>query len=377
MTTDAAVDESRMFLNTSIDQMEQVEHWLAICPFLTLHGSSLRDAGSLSARPLLPQVRKGLVAPASASLCDKGFFRCTREQLEISTPCSLQRLSSGAMQLMRHGYSPLFLLMFDEAWELSESISTFVQAVTGLRPIGDYYVFCVEAALKNSRRSRHAFDNRYSPGPPHRDRPLAGMHSFSSRCLQNSTIPALYPHYVSTWFALSHADTDNSCLCFIERRLDPGYYLEGDAFEEHSIKLSSVVSQPLQAGGLLSFSHRVLHWGSKLETSVEEDGLPAPPAAVPRIALTTAFADGSFEEPYFDHSVHSPTCPPLGLRLGLACGQQIQYAHMAGLGKHELALLNRVFRAQKGYFNVTYYDKICSSSQMQMFLHRQQGGKKE
>ena len=59
------------------------------------------------------------------------------------------------------------------------------------------------------------------------------------------------------------------------------------------------------SGGLLCFSHRTLHWGSKAVR-----GSPA------RIAMSFAFADPAFEEPFFDPALYLPL-PPVRLRAAL------------------------------------------------------------
>jgi hypothetical protein len=240
-------------------------------------------------------------------------------------------------------------------------ISDFMIIASGNQPIGDFYVFLVEGSVAAATRL-----HPYQPGPPHRDRPLANSETFAEKKHHGCTDTGLYPQYVSTWFALTSATTDNSCLYFVDLLNDSGYFRQGDAMSStEPIKLQHVSAQPLAAGGLLSFSHRLLHWGSEVnpDCSPQLNDLP-------RMALTTAFADSRFELPYFDHAKYLPH-PPLGLRLGLVCGQQIQYEHLSVLGKHELALVNRIFHKQKEFFNEGYFDKIQSAAQMLMFVKRQ------
>jgi hypothetical protein len=179
-----------------------------------------------------------------------------------------------------------------------------------------------------------------------------------------------------------------------------------------------ITALPLHVGSLLTFSHRLLHWGSnpqpiysvsdsmracvkqqqqrKLEDTAAnatvsplapvEDGfigstisagkytfkvnqMKAAPVRE-RIALTLAFADPSFEAPYFDHSLYGPY-PPLGLRLGLIAGQMIQYEHLAPLDKHHLGLYRRIFHSQKRYFLEKYFEKNSSTCQFLAFQMKQ------
>jgi hypothetical protein len=89
-------------------------------------------------------------------------------------------------------------------------------------------------------------------------------------------------------------------------------------------------------------------------------------AGRPRIALTLAYADPSFERPYFDHAAHLPF-PPLTLRLGLVAGQQIQYEHLEALDKHKLGLYRRIFHRQRDLLSEEYFEKISSASQFLSF----------
>jgi hypothetical protein len=183
----------------------------------------------------------------------------------------------------------------------------------------------------------------YSPGPPHRDRPLAGPTSFRQPERVKGQVEAEVaevaeevedasdesapegedqngaPKYCSVWVALTDATPENSCLYFVPKSLDKGYYAEGDALGV--VDLRHIVAQPLAAGGMLAFSHRVLHRASQplaqllaaLPGGGPKDlagGIPVPQAqdkvGFPRsrMALSFAFADPAFEQPYFDHTLY-------------------------------------------------------------------------
>jgi hypothetical protein len=207
--------------------------------------------------------------------------------------------------------------------------------------------------------------------------------------------------------ALTNVTVSNSCLYVVPIEFDEGYYLSGDATTtesiEHSligiddstistnksviipVKIQHAIAKPMLAGSFLSFSHRLLHWGSIIEDNAVlgepelVDMYETPIASAynfPRIALSTAFASNAFERPYFDHNLIQDGLVPLGIRLGLACGQQIQYEHMEPLDKHNLAMTRRIFHSQKGYFSDEYCEKISSISQMLTFIKRQERGRK-
>ena len=76
----------------------------------------------------------------------------------------------------------------------------------------------------------------------------------------------------------------------------------------------SILALPASPGTLLCFTHRLLHWGSR-----------AQPGAAPRLAISFALADPTFEVPYFaDPATHLPF-PPLPLRVALRAAQVLVY----------------------------------------------------
>lgn len=79
--------------------------------------------------------------------------------------------------------------------------------------------------------------------------------------------------------ALTEATVDNSCLYMVPRRYDPGY-LDGDGHRPDGsaaspldkfygtrggggMAIRCIRAVPTQAGGLVCFTHRIIHWGSE------------------------------------------------------------------------------------------------------------------
>ena len=107
------------------------------------------------------------------------------------------------------------------------------------------------------------------------------------------------PKYCSVWMALTDATPENSCLYVVPRTADSGYHGCGDAIEPYNVQ--NIVCQPILQGGLIVFSHRLLHWGSNpLAAAVAVTVTPPVlPLGVPikriRIAFSCAFADQTYE----------------------------------------------------------------------------------
>ena len=151
------------------------------------------------------------------------------------------------------------------------------------------------------------------------------------------------PKYATCWLALSAAHCDNSCLYVIPKYMDPGYFKDDFTAIEASSSSSSkgrgdvgsfsktdlketklrgkkgskerlipsdediqcdplaaaltgkesyqhIRALPLSAGGFVIFTHRIMHWGSKGRKTYK---------CSPRISLSVAFSDPTFEAPYF------------------------------------------------------------------------------
>lgn len=348
-----------LLVDQTLESLQDLNFWRALCPFLSIADTAIESevrarTDTLEVIHSYASSPRDQVENLGLLLADRGFFRLPTGQMEIPSEL-LSNLAAGVHRLVAHGFHPTFLLMYDEVWLLGELIGSILIPASGNAPVGDWFVFHVDPSIVAG----------YQPGPPHRDRPLATESSF--RGLTGS------PKYCSAWLALTDATPENSCLYVIPRGNDDGYHGIGDATASaHTAarQFQGIVAQPLSAGGLLAFSHRLLHWGSTPQPNavLESDAVGI---VADRIALSLAFADPSFEEPYFDHSVHLPF-PPVGLRLGLVAGQQIQYEHLAPLGKHEVALFRRIFHSQRAFFGDAYYDKISSAVQFLAFQKAQQ-----
>lgn len=353
------------FKDCTLESLLDVKTWSSICPFLTCSVDGLGTPHSST-------VDSALSRGAHISLCDRGYFQVNPAQIHLDARHAqlTTLLAQGVLRLMEFGYSPLFLLLFNECWELSRIVSEFmIMATNGQNaPLGDFYIFAVRTARQTAAAALNpnAFLHQYTPGPPHRDRPSAGATSFTNKC----------PQYASSWLALSDASTANSCLYCVPLANDEGYYLEGDARDGRAIRVQDVLAKPLRQGAFLAFSHRLLHWGGALVPALEGEGEEEGEEEAPRIALTNAYGAEQFEEPYYNHATHpNDGTTPIGLRLGLACGQQIQYEHLAHLRKYDLALLRRLFHSQKIFFSSGYYEKISSACQNLTFVLKQQRGR--
>ena len=230
-------------LDISHEMMNDPTHWEKLCPFLTVNSDLSPDLlfkhqSNASGKQKYASTDNSIHLLGKA-LTDKGYFNITNLQLEL--PPLLKLLSFGVKRLNAYGYSQQFLMMYDEMWLISDLISSITTRASKNISIGDYYIFHVDPTSTT---------NRYVPGGPHRDRPMADSTSF--RMEDDS------PKYCSVWLALTDATTTNSCLYVLPKSDDEGYYKKGDQLNCDSSHLlfSHISAQPLLCGGLLCFSHR-------------------------------------------------------------------------------------------------------------------------
>lgn len=177
--------------------------------------------------------------------------------------------------------------------------------------------------------------------------------------------------YVTLWAAITDAHPDNSCLHFIPRDADPGYFAgdteDGDAMQRcfsERVSFQDIRAVPVAAGGCSFHTHRSIHWGNRGRRSY---------TGMPRIALSFGFSTPDFEPPYF--SPKSLPFPSLSLRVALTSAQVLNYAtlatgdaqgwvalagSMAGCTAERLKILHRAFQRHIKAFHPTYRKEIAT-----------------
>jgi len=107
---------------------------------------------------------------------------------------------------------------------------------------------------------------------------------------------------------------------------------------------------PVAAGGIVAFTHRLLHWGSAAD----------PHASGPRIAIAFAASDPEFAPPYF--STGQLPLPSLPMRLALTAGQTLAYFQNEQYirDKTSAETLGKVFMRQSQNFHGSYRHIVTS-----------------
>lgn len=393
-----------------LDELLGSTYWAALCPWLHVGDVSFKGWSSPSLEPRNARSLQG-------RLDGDGYF--TLPPGELPWGVSLEGLRRGVAQLMKHGWHPYFIGVYDEAWVMQKQLKEFIAGITGgnetIMDVLAWYIDPGPAPGASSSATAPCRRRLASKGfAPHRDR---------VRC--NGNVPGSFrgpvaatgSKYTTVWVALTDAVPDNSCLYVVPRSADPGY-ATGDppgggdplATAVATSGFQSVRALPLLAGGAAVFTHRILHWG----------GASRPGHPTPRVAMGFSFADPTWEAPQFSsrflegHSEGHPEgqetsaavatdaaaevpaaepaavpadappgalrrppvgCPPVGLRVSLCAGQGILYSARpaCAVHRHTLSLLHRLFKAHSSEFNAYYCGKVFSEFQWGAFKAKSQG----
>ena len=184
--------------------MLQPQYWREICP--SLHVCDEAFQGSV--RPMRGAELEDVAADARERILRDGYTKIHAASLPWKT-IAHRELALACVRLMRHGWNPSFLLMYDEAWAVAHELSEVVLNATGNRLNFDALCWHVDPYDDLG-------DDEHTAFSPHRDR-------------QPDDLPSTFradgsAMYTTAWVALTDAAPENSCLYVIPRRRDPGYY---------------------------------------------------------------------------------------------------------------------------------------------------------
>eukprot|EP00939_MAST-03C_sp_MAST-3C-sp1_P003432 g3432.t1 len=382
----------------SLDDLFKPSYWRALVPWLHVCDELFCTASKRGID------RASLFAKSSSVDFDKcrhrmdrdGYFHLNSEQVPWkSNDIDVDGLARAVHVLMKHGWDPSFLIVYDEAWAIAGYLAPLVSRSSGGNEFNmDMITFFVDPSLKTPRNSMESSDEDDGAAEekamgqkrevgatnagfaPHRDRmPSRPAESF------RDVSKGLGPKYSTIWMALTNATCDNSCLYVVPRSFDPGY-LAGDPVRDVATTgadgkkvvakmmaspldavyasgggggmalRSAIRAVPVDAGGIVSISHRIIHWGS--EGRPDQTGPP-------RIALAFGCSDDEFEAPILDRATTMPF-PPLALRVSLTAGQLLRYSRRHEYSRRHLGWLLRLFNAQakRNLFSKSYTEKARS-----------------
>jgi len=221
-----------------------------------------------------------------------------------------------------------------EAQLLMRLIGAYVKAAVnkpGYENTGDYAIFHINTDAKG--------------WVPHRDRDE----------LENALEPDGLPNYITAWMPITDATPKSSCLYFIPRMYDSTYD-NRDGGDEYMKKLfatdefyQNILSLPMTTGGLLCFTSRIIHWGSK----------PLPPIKgskvkyTPRQAISITVANRKFEKVALAREGASEF-PTFLESVLLAISQALRYNHQNPISKEHQNCFKKILKNNLDSFETAH-----------------------
>ena len=176
----SSVDANLVAGAHGLDAFESSSYWLKICPHLSIGGTL---PGDIAAN--VNDKRRDVAARSKAEFVHNGFFLLSRATLGCSDD-EVFKLALGIVQLIKFGWPPTFIYMYDEAWTVVERARQFLGLATGgSHFIGDVYAWYVDP--HNSQRGwgphRFVFTHKFISMTLHFRACLPGLVSvrYSSR----------------------------------------------------------------------------------------------------------------------------------------------------------------------------------------------------
>ncbi len=268
-----------------LDGMGSVGFWRDLLP-----GFKISD------RPF----RTGAVAPArfDSDLIDRErSLQLTEGHLRLESVLDrdvVQALADATSRFVELGIPTTFLFLYDEVWQLFESLERYVAELVGPEFLlgADMWVWYL------------APDAEARGWGPHRD------DQFLDRAFGEDGAPNL----VSLWISLSDATVDNGCMYVLPKSFDPNPGGLGSTKELPRAALPGIRAQPVPAGSVLSWTPDVFHWGARSTSRAE----------APRISLCV-YAQRNDCPPMTDDMVTLDSSLPFHHRLGFICRTMIRY----------------------------------------------------
>ncbi len=200
------------------------------------------------------------VARQAARMQSEGWFQVDA----FFAPERIARLRVGIENLRRAGWLPVFILLYDELWTLTQSstMRSLMDAMLGRGSKQQANVWSHYVADETGGKGWY----------PHPD---------YARGLQENGLP----HSLTVWIPLTDATLENGCIYLI-----PGDRIAGGtgqnllapssfSRDEVCTYLQAALALPAKAGALLGWQSNIIHWGSHVARIPNE----APPP--PRVSI--------------------------------------------------------------------------------------------
>ena len=267
---------------------QQSEFWKTLIPGLSIEGpKSLIE-------PIF-HTKQNLVRIAD-HLQTQGYIY---EQPLISKEI-LDPLRDGILALDQAGFPPVFIYLYDEAWNLFAKLS----------PLISYFLGDNFRLLPNFWAWNIPLNEGAAGWPPHRDCQAETRFKIGGK---EEILMSL-----SLWIPLSDATKNNGCMYVLPRSSEDNY--DPPLKEAAQINMDDAKALPAISGSVLGWPQDLFHWSGRVTRH----------AINPRISMSLEFQNPAFTpliEPLLD--IHHP--PVFSKRLELIKTQFPKYKHMENL----------------------------------------------
>jgi hypothetical protein len=257
---------------------------------------STLSIGRLSARNLhnQGQPHQQPLERIHARMMRDGYFGDSDPNL-LST---VKALGDAVKQCVEMGLPPVFIFLFDEAWESFFRLNPVISHLIGrdYKLLPDFWAWHVDPKKKQNGWT------------PHRDKGSISL------------APDGSPLSLTVWIPLSDANPMNSCIYMVPSHLDPTYRTP----QEKSLQVPAynIRALPAQPGDYLCWNQCVYHWGAPSSEFADDV----------RMSMALEFQRGDIQ-PFNAPLLDPLTYPDFETRLRLMAKQILQYQHMYGFSQ--------------------------------------------
>ena len=225
-------------VRSRIDDVRNPDFWRRLNPELTIS-----DEPFTRPRPRVP-VAPAIVDRAKRQLVEEGYMQTP----PLVVDDEAVRLRQGIERLTAAGFPSGMGCLYDEFYRAFQGLE---QLFTPL--LGDDYEMVLHGIWTFCIPPGDAARGRAGTLGPHRD--VAPDAAVCARQL---------PSVLSVWIPLADVTTLDSCLYVVPAPGDPDYYAgDQQSVRRDGLRWQDIRALPAQAGSILAWSSRLVHWGSR------------------------------------------------------------------------------------------------------------------
>lgn len=265
--------------------LNKSDYWKTLNPGLAIDGPNKGTAEIFINDSDLTRIADGVL--------DQGYiYEPPLISADIIAP-----LHDGIIALEAAGYPPVFIYLYDEAWQIFAKLSPLIRQFLGdsFRLLPNFWAWNLPLKEGASGWPAHVdcqAETRFKIG--------VGEEILMS---------------LSLWIPLTDATVDNGCMHVLPRPQEERY--DPPITDPENIKNGDARALPAKTGSVLGWPQDLWHWGGSVTGKATHQ----------RMSLSLEFQNPAFDplaEPLLD--IANP--PPFAERLGLIREQFSKYAHM-------------------------------------------------